>query len=132
MQAYVSLKHEDDKVIAFERAGLLFVIGLHPCKSFTDYQLGIDVPGEYPWAGLPLEGRCGVEYFYVVGTAPETCAASVFSILSCLHIGRGSQVAASDVAVAGVPCCRMLQSRRSGSCDTICCCLKTPFDARAG
>ncbi|EEC04590.1 1,4-alpha-glucan branching enzyme, putative [Ixodes scapularis] len=39
--------HEDDKVIAFERAGLLFVIGLHPCKSFTDYQLGIDVPGEY-------------------------------------------------------------------------------------
>ncbi|KAM7287785.1 1,4-alpha-glucan-branching enzyme [Ixodes scapularis] len=45
--AYVSLKHEDDKVIAFERAGLLFVIGLHPCKSFTDYQLGIDVPGEY-------------------------------------------------------------------------------------
>ncbi|CAN8004640.1 unnamed protein product, partial [Ixodes hexagonus] len=45
--AYVSWKHEDDKVIAFERAGLLFVIGLHPCKSFTDYQLGIDTPGEY-------------------------------------------------------------------------------------
>lgn len=45
--AYVSLKHEDDKVIAFERAGLLFAFNFHPQKSFADYKLGIETPGEY-------------------------------------------------------------------------------------
>lgn len=46
-QAYVSLKHEDDKVIAFERAGLVFVFNFHSHKSFTDYRVGVDVPGAY-------------------------------------------------------------------------------------
>lgn len=45
--AYVSWKHEDDKVVAFERAGLLFVINFHPFRSFSDYQVGIDTPGKY-------------------------------------------------------------------------------------
>lgn len=45
--AYVSLKHEVDKVIAYERAGLLFVINLHPSKSFVDYRVGIQEAGEY-------------------------------------------------------------------------------------
>lgn len=44
---YVSWKHEDDKVIAFERAGLLFVVNLHPFRSFSDYRVGIDTPGKY-------------------------------------------------------------------------------------
>lgn len=46
-QAYVSLKHEVDKVIAFERAGLVFVFNFHPTNSFTDYRIGVDVPGKY-------------------------------------------------------------------------------------
>jgi len=46
-QAYVSLKNESDKVIVFERAGLVFVFNFHPTKSFTDYRIGVDVPGEY-------------------------------------------------------------------------------------
>lgn len=45
--AYVSLKHEGDKVIAFERAGLLFVFNFHPTKSYTDYRVGVDVAGSY-------------------------------------------------------------------------------------
>lgn len=45
--AYVSWKHEDDKVVAYERAGLLFVINFHPFKSFSDYKIGIDTPGKY-------------------------------------------------------------------------------------
>ena len=45
--AYVSLKHEVDKVIVYERAGLLFVFNFHPVNSFTDYRVGVDVPGEY-------------------------------------------------------------------------------------
>lgn len=43
----MSLKHEGDKVIAFERAGLLFIFNFHHTESFTDYRIGIDVPGEY-------------------------------------------------------------------------------------
>ncbi|SRR6266851_2404327 len=46
-QAWVSLKHEGDKVIVFERAGLLFIFNFHPTESFTDYRVGIDVAGEY-------------------------------------------------------------------------------------
>lgn len=45
--AYVSWKHEDDKVVAYERAGLLFVLNFHPFKSFSDYQVGLDTPGKY-------------------------------------------------------------------------------------
>jgi len=32
-QAYISLKHEGDKVIVFERAGLLFVFNFHATVS---------------------------------------------------------------------------------------------------
>jgi 1,4-alpha-glucan branching enzyme len=42
---YVSLKHEDDKVIAFERGNLLWIFNFHPEKSFTDYRIGTS------WAG---------------------------------------------------------------------------------
>ncbi|KAK9758580.1 Alpha amylase, C-terminal all-beta domain [Popillia japonica] len=44
---YVSWKHEDDKVIAFERAGLVFVFNFHSFKSFNDYLVGVDVQGQY-------------------------------------------------------------------------------------
>ncbi|EIN10541.1 glycoside hydrolase [Punctularia strigosozonata HHB-11173 SS5] len=46
-QAYVSLKHEGDKMIVFERAGLLFVFNFHPTNSFTDYRVGVEEAGEY-------------------------------------------------------------------------------------
>ncbi|KAK9457972.1 glycoside hydrolase superfamily [Dipodascopsis uninucleata] len=45
--AYVSLKHEVDKVIVFERANLLFIFNFHPVQSFADYRVGIQIPGEY-------------------------------------------------------------------------------------
>mmetsp|Transcript_13633 Transcript_13633/g.30989 ORF Transcript_13633/g.30989 Transcript_13633/m.30989 type:complete len:1989 (-) Transcript_13633:86-6052(-) len=38
---YVCLKSECDKVIAFERGELLFVLNFHPCQSFSDYQIGM-------------------------------------------------------------------------------------------
>ena len=43
----MSCKHEDDKVVVFERAELLFVFNFHPTKSFTDYRVGVEIPGEY-------------------------------------------------------------------------------------
>ncbi|BFZ65057.1 alpha-1,4-glucan branching enzyme [Saitoella coloradoensis] len=46
-QAYISLKHEGDKVIVFERAGLLFIFNFHPNQSFADYRVGVQQPGKY-------------------------------------------------------------------------------------
>ncbi|CEP62235.1 1,4-alpha-glucan branching enzyme LALA0_S05e00892g [Lachancea lanzarotensis] len=46
-QAYVSLKHEVDKVIAFERNGLLFIFNFHPTESYADYRIGVEAPGRY-------------------------------------------------------------------------------------
>lgn len=46
-QAYVSLKNETDKVLVFERAGLLWVFNFHPTKSFTDYRVGVEEAGTY-------------------------------------------------------------------------------------
>ena len=45
--AYVSRHHDSDKMIAFERGGLLFVFNLHPTKSYADYRIGVKVPGKY-------------------------------------------------------------------------------------
>ncbi|OAL25960.1 1,4-alpha-glucan-branching enzyme [Fonsecaea multimorphosa] len=46
-QAYISLKNETDKVLVFERAGLLWIFNFHPTNSFTDYRVGVEVPGVY-------------------------------------------------------------------------------------
>jgi len=46
-QAYISLKHEGDKVVVFERAGLLWIFNFHPSNSYVDYRVGIEIPGEY-------------------------------------------------------------------------------------
>eukprot|EP00446_Apocalathium_sp_SHHI-4_P038691 CAMPEP_0177305258 /NCGR_PEP_ID=MMETSP0368-20130122/7081_1 /TAXON_ID=447022 ORGANISM="Scrippsiella hangoei-like, Strain SHHI-4" /NCGR_SAMPLE_ID=MMETSP0368 /ASSEMBLY_ACC=CAM_ASM_000363 /LENGTH=818 /DNA_ID=CAMNT_0018763881 /DNA_START=42 /DNA_END=2496 /DNA_ORIENTATION=+ len=40
-EQYVSLKDNKDKVIAFERGGLLFAFNFHPCQSYSDYQIGV-------------------------------------------------------------------------------------------
>jgi len=45
--AFTSLKHESDKVVAFERAGVVFIFNFHPSKSFTDYKIGVEVSGSY-------------------------------------------------------------------------------------
>lgn len=43
----MSLKNESDKVIVYERAGLVFVFNFHPTNSFADYRIGVEVPGDY-------------------------------------------------------------------------------------
>ncbi|TPX77164.1 1,4-alpha-glucan branching enzyme [Chytriomyces confervae] len=37
---FVSLKHEVDKVIVFERGNLLWIFNFNPTQSFTDYRVG--------------------------------------------------------------------------------------------
>ncbi|KAI9800432.1 MAG: alpha-1,4-glucan branching enzyme [Piccolia ochrophora] len=46
-QAYISLKNETDKVVVFERAGLLWIFNFHPSNSFTDYRVGVEQSGKY-------------------------------------------------------------------------------------
>lgn len=46
-QAYISLKNESDKVIVFERGGLVFIFNFHPSSSFEGYRIGIDNGGTY-------------------------------------------------------------------------------------
>jgi 1,4-alpha-glucan branching enzyme len=46
-QAWVSLKHEIDKIIAFERGGLLWVFNFHPNRSFEHYRIGTQWSGDY-------------------------------------------------------------------------------------
>jgi len=45
--AYVSWKHQSDKVIVFERADCVFVFNFHHDKSFPDYKIGVHHPGSY-------------------------------------------------------------------------------------
>ncbi|XP_063060879.1 1,4-alpha-glucan-branching enzyme isoform X2 [Engraulis encrasicolus] len=46
-QAFISEKHEGDKVIVFERANVLFVFNFHPTNSYQDYRVGVEMPGKY-------------------------------------------------------------------------------------
>jgi|SRR6185312_4610758 len=46
-KAYISLKHESDKVIVFERGNLLWIFNFHPTNSFPDYKVGTEWAGEY-------------------------------------------------------------------------------------
>jgi 1,4-alpha-glucan branching enzyme len=43
---FVSLKHEEDKIISFERGNLLWIFNFHPSKSFENYRIGTQ------WAGV--------------------------------------------------------------------------------
>jgi len=45
--AYVSTKHQGDKVIVFERGGLVFAFNFHTNKSFSDYKIGVNWDGKY-------------------------------------------------------------------------------------
>ncbi|KAF8921753.1 alpha-1,4-glucan branching enzyme, partial [Haplosporangium bisporale] len=45
--AFVSLKHESDKVLAFDRAGAVFIFNFHATNSFTDYRIAVPEPGKY-------------------------------------------------------------------------------------
>ena len=45
-QAYVSLKHQGDRVVAFDRAGVVFLFNFSD-QSYTDYKIGVPEAGKY-------------------------------------------------------------------------------------
>ncbi|XP_011495784.1 PREDICTED: 1,4-alpha-glucan-branching enzyme-like [Ceratosolen solmsi marchali] len=75
---YVSWKHEDDKIIVFERAGLVFIFNFHPDKSFPDYPVGVNRAGTYKVIlnsdDLQFGGENRVDSKVLHFTIPETFA----------------------------------------------------------
>ena len=43
----MSRKNNGDKVVVFERGGLVFAFNFHWSKSYTDYRIGVDQAGTY-------------------------------------------------------------------------------------
>ncbi|RKO97394.1 hypothetical protein CXG81DRAFT_25788 [Caulochytrium protostelioides] len=44
-QQWISLKHDGDKLLVFERGGLLWIFNFHPNNSYADYKLGTNITG---------------------------------------------------------------------------------------
>jgi 1,4-alpha-glucan branching enzyme len=44
---YVTLTHEKDKVIVFEKGVLLFVFNFHPSKSYEHYRVATNWPSDH-------------------------------------------------------------------------------------
>jgi 1,4-alpha-glucan branching enzyme len=82
----VSLKNEVDKVIVFERAGLLFVFNFHPSNSFTDYRVGVDVAGTYRAVLSSDEKRFGGFNNIDIGATYETTAMEWNNRKNWLHV----------------------------------------------
>lgn len=59
MQAFVSARHEGDKVIVFERATTIFIFNFHPTNSYQDYRIAVEMPGKYPLL-VTVWCRCSV------------------------------------------------------------------------
>ena len=53
---YVSMKHEEDKLIVFERNNLIFVFNFHPMKSLADYELGVNSTRNTADYTVPVDG----------------------------------------------------------------------------
>ncbi|QOU22805.1 alpha-1,4-glucan branching enzyme [Brettanomyces bruxellensis] len=45
--AYVSLKHDSDKMIVFERNNKIFIFNFHPNNSYSNYRIGVQNSGVY-------------------------------------------------------------------------------------
>ena len=44
---YITLMHEKDKIIAFEKGDLLFIFNFHPYQSFEHYRIGTNWASEH-------------------------------------------------------------------------------------
>lgn len=70
VQAFVSSKHEEDKVIVFDRANVLFIFNFHPSKSFQDYRVAVEAPGKYPLIAYLSSRHLPTTYFPCVPSLP--------------------------------------------------------------
>jgi hypothetical protein len=123
-QAYVSLKHEGDKVVAYERAGLLFVFNFHPTKSFEHYRVGVGAPGTYAIVLSSDDKRFGgfanIDTTITFKTTPEEWdgRANYVQVRACRWIsflGRGGSHVTRCISRRG----RCRSSRWQNRCDEV-------------
>ncbi|KAL9055759.1 MAG: hypothetical protein Q9206_003020 [Seirophora lacunosa] len=100
-QAHISLKNESDKVIAFERAGLLWVFNFHPTQSFADYRVGVEQSGTYQIVLDTDDTTFGGFGRNVKGTRCTCLCEQLLSLLSSLP-SRTDLVEHGDVKVVAV------------------------------
>ncbi len=72
---YISLMHEKDKIIIFEKGDLLFVFNFHPSKSFEHYRIGTKWSSEHSIVLDTDEERYGgksrVKHNIYIKSSPE-------------------------------------------------------------
>jgi 1,4-alpha-glucan branching enzyme len=56
---YVTVKHDADKLIAFERGNMLWVFNFHPTQSFAHYWVGVEWTGSYSYMICTDDERYG-------------------------------------------------------------------------
>ncbi|MCO5550805.1 hypothetical protein L7F22_004297 [Adiantum nelumboides] len=44
---FISCASEEEKVVVFEKGGLVFVFNFHPLNTYEGYKVGCDLPGRY-------------------------------------------------------------------------------------
>lgn len=64
---YISRKDEGDKVVIFERGGLVFVFNFHWSNSYSDYRVGCLKAGKYKVCSS-IAFSISFELFYVLST----------------------------------------------------------------
>lgn len=81
----MNTKHQEDKVVAFERGGLIFVFNFSTHKAFSDYWVGCDVEGSFK---LALDSDS-----YEFGGHNRLNPEQIYHTLSPGHNGRRYHVA---------------------------------------
>ena len=62
---YISRKHEEDKVIVFEKGDLVFVFNFHCNNSYFDYRVGCRRPGVYKVCGYRANISDDLSVFFI-------------------------------------------------------------------
>ncbi|CAL5027661.1 unnamed protein product [Urochloa decumbens] len=110
--SYVSRKHEEDKMIIFERGDLVFVFNFHWSNSYFDYRVGCFKPGKYK---IVLDSDAGLfggfsrldhdaEYFTAVSIRSKYCFSQTIVACKCKNKNEPFSVAVQDWPHDNRPC----------------------------
>ncbi|OCT91185.1 hypothetical protein XELAEV_18014241mg [Xenopus laevis] len=83
-QAYISAKHESDKIIAFERANLIFIFNFHPYKSYTGYRVAYMIALDTDSSEYGGHQRINHKTEFFAEDAPyNSCSHSILVYIPC-------------------------------------------------
>jgi hypothetical protein len=110
-----------DKMIVFERAGLLFIFNFHPTQSYTDYRVGVEEPGEYHIALSSDENQYGGFDNIARDTKYFTTPMEWNGRKNWLHVGfrwNSQEISFADIpaglySIEDLSCPRRIETNRS-------------------